>query len=258
MIRSGNPALKESTFLDLGSGTVVSRDAGAMTLNGTVNKTGILLLLSVLTAAFAWTQSVVTGPDGTAMVAPGVTIYALGGAIGGFILAMVTVFKKTWSPVTAPLYALVEGFFLGAISAVFELKYPGIVFQAVVLTFGTLGALLAAYRSGLIRATENFKLGVVAATGGIALVYLVSMGLRLFGKDIPLIHESGLVGIGFSLFVVVIAALNLVLDFDFIESGVEAGAPKYMEWYGAFGLMVTLVWLYIEFLRLLAKLQSRD
>ena len=258
MIRSGNPALKESTFLDLGSGTVVSRDAGAMTLNGTVNKTGILLLLSVLTAAFAWTQSVVTGPDGTAMVAPGVTIYALGGAIGGFILAMVTVFKKTWSPVTAPLYALVEGFFLGAISAVFELKYPGIVFQAVVLTFGTLGALLAAYRSGLIRAKENFKLGVVAATGGIALVYLVSMGLRLFGKDIPLIHESGLVGIGFSLFVVVIAALNLVLDFDFIESGVEAGAPKYMEWYGAFGLMVTLVWLYIEFLRLLAKLQSRD
>ena len=258
MIRSGNPALKESTFLDLGSGTVVSRDAGAMTLNGTVNKTGILLLLSVLTAAFAWTQSVVTGPGGTAMGAPGVTVYAVGGASGGFILAMVTVFKKTWSPVTAPLYALVEGFFLGAISAVFELKYPGIVFQAVVLTFGTLGALLAAYRSGLIRATENFKLGVVAATGGIALVYLVSMGLRLFGKDIPLIHESGLVGIGFSLFVVVIAALNLVLDFDFIESGVEAGAPKYMEWYGAFGLMVTLVWLYIEFLRLLAKLQSRD
>ena len=257
MIRSGNPALKESTFLDLGSGTVVSRDAGAMTLNGTVNKTGILLLLSVLTAAFAWTQSVVTGPDGTAMVAPGVTIYALGGAIGGFILAMVTVFKKTWSPVTAPLYALVEGFFLGAISAVFELKYPGIVFQAVVLTFGTLGALLAAYRSGLIRATENFKLGVVAATGGIALVYLVSMGLRLFGKDIPLIHESGLVGIGFSLFVVVIAALNLVLDFDFIENATEKGAPKYMEWYGAFGLMVTLVWLYLEFLRLLSKLQSR-
>ena len=257
MIRSGNPALKESTFLDLGSGTVVSRDAGAMTLNGTVNKTGILLLLSVLTAAFAWTQSVVTGPDGTAMVAPGVTIYALGGAIGGFILAMVTVFKKTWSPVTAPLYALVEGFFLGAISAVFELKYPGIVFQAVVLTFGTLGALLAAYRSGLIRATENFKLGVVAATGGIALVYLVSMGLRLFGKDIPLIHESGLVGIGFSLFVVVIAAMNLVLDFDFIENATEKGAPKYMEWYGAFGLMVTLVWLYLEFLRLLSKLQSR-
>ena len=251
-MRSGNPTLKESTFLDLGSGTVVSRDGEAMTLNGTVNKTGILLLLAVLTGAFAWSQVEVTAEGATGMG------YLWGGLIGGFVLALVTTFKKAWAPVTAPLYALVEGFFLGAISAVFELKYPGIVFQAVVLTFGTLGALLAAYRSGLIRATENFKLGVVAATGGIALVYLVSMGLRLFGKDIPLIHESGLVGIGFSLFVVVIAALNLVLDFDFIESGVEAGAPKYMEWYGAFGLMVTLVWLYIEFLRLLAKLQSRD
>ena len=142
-MRSGNPALSESTFLDLASGSVVTHPDQAMTLNGTVNKTGILLLLSVLTAAFAWTQSVVTGPDGTAMVAPGVTIYALGGAIGGFILAMVTVFKKTWSPVTAPLYALVEGFFLGAISAVFELKYPGIVFQAVVLTFGIGQGILA-------------------------------------------------------------------------------------------------------------------
>ena len=259
MIRSGNPALKESTFLDLGSGTVVSRDAGAMTLNGTVNKTGILLLLSVLTAAFAWTQSVVTGPDGTAMVAPGVTIYALGGAIGGFILAMVTVFKKTWSPVTAPLYALVEGFFLGAISALYSHLYEGIVFQAVGLTFGTLAALLLAYRSGLIKATENFKLGVVAATGGIALLYLINIGMRAFGfGGMGFIHDSGLIGIAFSGFVVVIAALNLVLDFDFIENGVEKGAPKYMEWYAAFGLLVTLVWLYLEILRLLSKLQSRN
>ena len=256
MIRSGNPALKESTFLDLGSGAVVSRDAGAMTLNGTVNKTGILLLLSVLTAAFAWNQSIVMGPDGPA-VAPGVVGYMLGGAIGGFILAMVTIFKKTWAPVTAPLYALVEGFFLGSISAVYELRFDGIVFQAVLLTFGTLFALLMAYRSGLIKATENFKLGVVAATGGIALVYLATIVLGFFNINIPLIHESGMVGIGFSLFVIVIAALNLVLDFDFIENGVEQGAPKYMEWYGAFGLMVTLVWLYIEFLRLLSKLNSR-
>ena len=257
MIRSGNPALKESTFLDLGSGAVVSRDAGAMSLNGTVNKTGILLLLSVLTAAFAWNQSIVMGADGVATVAPGVVGYMLGGAIGGFILAMVTVFKKTWAPVTAPLYALVEGFFLGSISAMYELRFDGIVFQAVLLTFGTLFALLMAYRSGLIKATENFKLGVVAATGGIALVYLASIVLGFFGINIPLIHESGIVGIGFSLFVIVIAALNLVLDFDFIENGVEQGAPKYMEWYGAFGLMVTLVWLYIEFLRLLSKLNSR-
>ena len=251
-MRSGNPALKESTFLDLGSGTVVSRADGAMTLNGTINKTGLLLLLAVITAAFAWNQVEIT--------AEGMTggLYVWGGLIGGFILAMVTVFKKQWAPVTAPMYALVEGFFLGGISAVFEAKYPGIAFQAVLLTFGTLFALLMAYRSGLIKATENFKLGVVAATGGIALVYLATIVLGFFGIDIPMIHDNGIVGIGFSLFVVVIAALNLVLDFDFIESGVEAGAPKYMEWYGAFGLMVTLVWLYIEFLRLLSKLQSRN
>lgn len=257
MIRSGNPALKESTFLDLGSGAVVSRDAGAMSLNGTVNKTGMLLLLAVLTAAFAWSQSITVGADGSPTVAPGVMGYMLGGAIGGFILALITVFKKTWAPVTAPLYALVEGFFLGSISAMYELRFDGIVFQAVLLTFGTLFALLMAYRSGLIKATENFKLGVVAATGGIALVYLATIVLGFFNINIPLIHESGLVGIGFSLFVIVIAALNLVLDFDFIENGVEQGAPKYMEWYGAFGLMVTLVWLYIEFLRLLSKLNSR-
>lgn len=251
MIRSGNPALKESTFLDLGSGTVVSRDGAAMTLNGTVNKTGILLLLCVITAAFAWMQ--VSSPAGVANTG----IYVWGGAIGGLVLALVTTFKKTWAPVTAPLYALVEGFFLGAISAMFELRFPGIVFQAVLLTFGTLFALLFAYRSGLIKATENFKLGVVAATGGIFLVYLATIVLGFFGINIPMIHDNGIVGIGFSLFVVVIAALNLVLDFDFIENGVEQGAPKYMEWYGAFGLMVTLVWLYIEFLRLLSKLQSR-
>lgn len=253
-MRSANPALKESTFLDLGSGTVVSRDGDTMTINGTVNKTGFLLLLTVLTAAFAWSQTV--GADG--QPAPGFGIYAWGGAIGGFVIAMVTIFKKTWAPVTAPLYALVEGFFLGAISALFNAYYEGIVMQAVLLTFGTLFAMLFAYRSGLVRATENFRLGVVAATGGIALVYLATIVLGFFGIQIPMIHESGIVGIGFSLFVVVIAALNLVLDFDFIESGAEQGAPKYMEWYGAFGLMVTLVWLYVEFLRLLAKLQGRD
>lgn len=236
MMRSGNPALKESTFLDLGSGTVVSRDGGAMTLNGTINKTGILLLLTVLTAAFSWNQAL--GPDG--LPAPGFAVYMWGGAIGGLVLALITVFKKTWSPVTAPLYALVEGFFLGAISAVYNAQFGGIVMQAVMLTFGILFALLFAYRSGLIKATENFKLGVVAATGGIALVYLATIALGFFGIKIPLIHESGLIGIGFSLFVVVIASLNLVLDFDFIETGVEQGAPKYMEWYGAFGLMSTL------------------
>jgi len=253
-MRSGNPALSESTFLDLGSGSVVSRGTDAMSINGTVNKTGLLLLLAVLTAAFAWNNTLTS----TGELAPAAMFYLWGGLIAGLILSLVTIFKKTWAPVSAPLYALAEGFFLGAISAVYEARFDGIVFQAVILTFGTLFALLFAYRSGLIKATENFKLGVVAATGGIALVYLATIVLGLFNIQIPFIHESGLIGIGFSLFVVVIAALNLVLDFDFIESGVEAGAPKYMEWYAAFGLMVTLVWLYLEFLRLLSKLQSRD
>jgi uncharacterized YccA/Bax inhibitor family protein len=251
MLRSSNPALKDSTFLDLSSGSVVAGDQGTMSLNGTVNKTGMLLLMTVLTAAFAWSQTMTP----TGEVAPGAMGYLLGGGIGGFILAMVTIFKKEWSPVTAPLYALVEGLFLGAISAIYNAQFQGIVLQAVMLTFGIMFALLFAYRSGLIKATENFKLGVAAATGGIALIYIATIVLGLFGIKIPFIHDSGLIGIGFSLFVVVVASLNLVMDFDFIESGVEAGAPKYMEWYGAFGLMVTLVWLYLELLRLLSKLR---
>ena len=254
MFRSGNPALKDSTFLDLSSGSMVAGDAGTMSLNGTVNKTGLLLLLTVLTAAFAWSKTMTA----TGEVAPGAMIYLIGGAIGGLVLALVTTFKKEWAPVTAPMYALVEGFFLGSISAIYNAQFQGIVLQAIMLTFGIMFALLFAYRSGLIKATENFKLGVAAATGGIFVIYLATIVLRMFDINIPYIHESGLIGIGFSLFVVVIASLNLVLDFDFIENGVEAGAPKYMEWYGAFGLMVTLVWLYLELLRLLAKLQSRD
>ena len=178
--------------------------------------------------------------------------------IGGLIVAILTIFKKHLSPITAPIYALLEGVALGGLSAFFESMYPGIVFQAVTLTFGVLFALLFAYRSGLIKVTQNFRMGVVAATGGIAIVYLVSWLMNMFtGSGISMIHESGWMGIGFSAFVVVIAALNLVLDFDFIEAGAKQGAPKYMEWYGAFGLTVTLVWLYIEILRLLSKLRSR-
>jgi len=253
-MRSGNPALSESTFLDLGSGTV-SSSTDVMTLTGTVNKTGILLVLSLITAAFSWSQvdfGAGTQPNGV------FNLYLWGGLIGGLVFALITIFKKEWSPVTAPLYALFEGLFLGAISALYNHVYNGIVMQAVLLTFGTLFALLFAYRSGLIKATEKFKSGVIAATGGIALVYLATLVLGFFGINIPLIHNSGLIGIGFSLFVVVIAALNLILDFDFIETGVEQRAPKYMEWYGAFGVMVTLVWLYLEFLRLLSKLLSDD
>ena len=252
-MRSGNPVLSDSTFLDLGSGAVLSRPADAMTLNGTIAKTGFLLFLTVLTAAFAWNQSI--SPAGPTAAAP---IYMWGGVIGGLIVAFITIFKKQWSPVTAPLYALLEGFFLGAISAVFAHLYEGIVMQAVMLTFGTLFAMLFAYHSGMIKVTQKFRAGVVAATGGIMLIYLATIGLGFFGINIPYIHESGLIGIGFSLFVVVIAAMNLVLDFDLIETGVSHGAPKYMEWFGGFALLVTLIWLYVEFLRLLAKLQSRD
>ena len=251
-MRSGNPALSESTFLDLGSGTVVRRDADAMSLNGTVNKTAFLLVLVLATSMFTWSKAY-------AGAGAGLMPWVWGGAIGGLVLALVTVFKKQWAPVTAPLYAAVEGLFIGAISAVFEQRFPGIVVQAVGLTFGTMAALLVAYRSGLIKATENFKLGVVAATGGIALLYLVNIGMGLLGfEGMGFIHDSGWMGIGFSAVVVVVAALNLVLDFDFIEQGVEQGAPKYMEWYAAFGLLVTLVWLYLEILRLLSKLQSRN
>ena len=247
MMRSGNPALSAKTFQNLVPATAMQGET--MTLQGTVNKTGISLLLCVASASWTWNMYV-TNP---AVVMP----FLLGGAIGGFIVAMVTVFKKTWSPVTVPVYALLEGLFLGAISAMFEQMYPGIVIQAVGLTFGTLFALLFAYKSGLIKATENFKLGVVAATGAVGVIYMATIVLGFFGTSIPYIHESGTVGILFSLAVVVIAALNLVLDFDFIETGVEKGAPKYMEWYGAFGLLVTLIWLYLEMLRLLAKLNSR-
>lgn len=246
-MRSGNPVLGQNTFLDVGSGRVVGGDAQTMSINGTVNKTGLMLLLLVAAAAFTWSRF--TGPEAMPQVLP----WLMTGAIGGFIVALITVFKKTWAPVTAPAYAVLEGLFLGGFSAMMELRFPGIVMQAVGLTFGTLFALLLAYRSGLIRATENFKLGVVAATGGIALLYLADIALGFFGHPVGFIHQSGWLGIGFSAFVVVIAALNLVLDFDFIEHGVAQGAPKYMEWYAAFGLMVTLVWLYLELLRLLSK-----
>jgi len=247
MMRTANPALHGETF------KISETDGNVMTLSGTVNKTGLLLLFAVSTAYWSWH---VYGNDlaaGTNKVAG----LMIGGVIGGLIAAIVTVLKKQWAPVTAPIYALLEGLFLGAISAMFNAQYPGIVVQAVGLTIGTLAFLLVAYKSGLIKPTENFKLGIVAATGGIGIVYLVSIILGMFGVNIPVIFGNSLIGIGFSVFVVVIAALNLVLDFDFIEHGAEIGAPKYMEWYAAFGLMVTLVWLYIEILRLLAKMQSR-
>ncbi len=245
-MRTSNPALNAKTFERFGPG--VGAGTEPMTIEGTVNRTAFLLLLLVATATWTWSQTAAGVPVGG---------YLLGGILGGLVVAIITIAKPVWAPVTAPIYALLEGLALGAISAYFQAQFPGIVIQAVALTFGVLFALLLAYRSGLIPVTENFRLGVVAATGGIALFYLVAIGLSFFNVHVPFLHEGSWLGIGFSVFVVVIAALNLVLDFDFIEKGAEQGAPKVMEWYAAFGLIVTLVWLYLEILRLLSKVRSR-
>jgi len=257
LMKTSNPALGENTFRDLSGaqyGGVID-ESTRMTLNGTVNKTGILLLCAIATAAWTW-HTFLQSRD-----MADVTPLMIVGALGGLIVAMVTIFKKEWSPVTAPIYALLEGLVLGSLSAFMELRYPGIAIQAVSLTFGTLFVLLLAYRSGLIPVTQKLRMGIVAATGGIAVFYLLEMLLSLFHAGFGVfaaVNGSGIIGIGFSLFVVAIAALNLVLDFDFIERGVQYGAPKYMEWYGAFGIIVTLVWLYLEILRLLSKLRSRN
>jgi uncharacterized YccA/Bax inhibitor family protein len=255
LMKTSNPALGDKTFQDLANrgqfgGLIDATDR--MTLSGTVNKTGILLLCSLATACYTWRQFLVSRDASSVGGLMGL------GLIGGFIVAMVTIFKQQWAPVTAPIYALLEGLALGGISAMSELRYPGIGIEAVSLTFGTLFVLLAAYRSGLIQVTDKFRLGIVAATGGIAVFYVLQMVLGIFGVHFTSINGATPVGILFSLFVVAIAALNLVLDFDFIERGVSVGAPKYMEWYGAFGIMVTLVWLYLEMLRLLSKMRSRN
>jgi uncharacterized YccA/Bax inhibitor family protein len=238
-LRSGNPVLSKSTFINTGS---ISEK---MTINGTVNKTAISLLLLVGTGYMTFTS-----------INPAILI---GCGIGGFIVAIITVFKKEWAPITVPIYATLEGGALGGISFMYNSLYDGIVTNAIFLTVGILLSLLTAYRSGLIKPTENFKLGIVAATGGIAIVYLINFVMGFFGSSMGImqIDNASPMSIGFSVIVVIIAALNLVLDFDFIEEASEKGAPKYMEWYGAFGLLVTLIWLYLEILRLLAKLNSR-
>jgi len=254
LLKTSNPALGEKTFNNLsGAGFGGAIDAAnRMSLSGTVNKTGILLICAFATAAYTWYRFTVTRDPAD------VSGLLLLGVFGGFICAMVTVFKKEWAPITAPIYALLEGLFLGGVSALFDLRYPGIAIQAVGLTFGVLFVLLLAYSSRIIRVNDKMRLGIIAATGGIAVFYLVQMVMGFFGVHLIAINSGGAIGIGFSLLVCAIAALNLVLDFDFIERGVAYGAPKYMEWYGAFGMMVTLVWLYLEILRLLSKMRSRQ
>ena len=241
-LRSGNPALSKNTFKNF---TTTSTDR--MSLEGTVNKTIISLMILLSTAYYTYSN--------------GDLSYVMIGFIVGLILAITTIFKKEWAPYTVPLYAAFEGLALGGISHIYmeQFPYSGIVQQAIFLTFGIFGSLLFAYKTKIIKASENFKLGVFAATSGIFIVYLISFIMSFFGAGLSIMNpmNSSLMSIGFSIFVVIIASLNLVLDFDFIEEGVEQGAPKFMEWYAVFGLLVTLIWLYLEILRLLAKLQSR-
>ena len=242
-MRTSNPALNQSTFDNFGAYAVERSDV--MTLQGTATKTAMLVVLLSASAGFVWHELRHAG--GIAGVMP----YVVGGLVVSLIVGIAMCFRPQWSALLAPVYAVGEGAVMGAISAAYEAQFDGIVIQAICLTLGTLFSLLTAYRTGIIKATENFKLGVFAATGGIALMYLAMMVLSLFRVDLPFLR-SGWMGIAISAFVVIVAALNLVLDFDFIEEAAKNGAPKYCEWYGAYGLMVTLVWLYVEILRLIA------
>ena len=249
LFKSGNPTLSENKFRD----TVINigTNEDAMTLSGTLNKFGFMFLMLMGSAFYSWKEVIGNGED--------VKVMVFGGAIGGFVIALVLMFKREWSPFLAPLYALLEGLFIGAISAMFNLAYDGIVLQAVGLTFGVGISMYFLYSFRIIKATEKFKSIIMTATMGIAVFYLIVWVMRMFGFDnMAFIHEGSTFGILFSLFVVVIAAMNLILDFDMIEQGASMGAPKYMEWYGAFGLMVTFVWLYLEILRLLSKISSRN
>lgn len=244
LFQSNNPVLKESTF----EKAALDQSDSVMTIRGTVNKISFLLLMLMAAAVYSW---------GIFFRGENVMPFVWGGAIGGFVLALVIIFKKEWAPYLAPAYALAEGLFLGAISAIYSNLYEGIVLQAVGLTFGTFIGMLILYRARIIRATEKFRSIVFTATAGIAIFYLIAIGLRMFNINIPFLHEGSTIGIIFSLVVVAIAALNLILDFDMIENGAAQGAPKYFEWYASFGLLVTLVWLYLEILRLLSKLSRR-
>lgn len=244
LFQSNNPVLNEKVLQKAGS----SSSEGTMTINGTIGKMSFLLLMVMAAAVYAW---------GVPARQQDVMPFLIGGGLGGFVLAMVIIFKKEWSPYLAPAYALAEGLFLGTISVLYSQVYEGIVLQAVVLTFGTFAAMLVLYKTRVIRATEKFKSIILTATMGIAFFYLIAFVLGMFNINIPFLHEGSTIGIIFSLVVVAIAALNLILDFDLVETGVAQGAPKYFEWYASFGLLVTLVWLYLEILRLLSKLNKR-
>lgn len=247
IFRSSNPTLSDKIF----DSETASSSEGTMTLMGTVDKLFILTGLMLATACYTW--HLMTDPSTLAQAGA----FALAGVLLGFVVGLVVCFKRSWSGFLAPIYAALQGLALGAISAMYERAYNGIVIQSLGLTIGTLLILLFAYRSRLIKVTDHLRLGIVSATGAIVLLYVAEMVLNLFGIQIPYINDAGPIGIGFSVLVVFIASMNFVLDFDFIERGCNDGAPKYMEWYGAFGLLVTLIWVYLEILKLMSKLRRR-
>jgi uncharacterized YccA/Bax inhibitor family protein len=250
IFKGGNPAMSEKTFEQ-----VQHFEGEVMTVKGTMNKFGLMFIMLLGGASFTWSMFYQAGAE---KVMP----WMWGSLIGGFIVSLVIIFKKTWAPFLALGYGLLQGLFLGAVSAFYDFafadKYPSIIMHAVLLTFGCAAAMYVLYHTGVIKATNTFKKVIFTATAGIAFFYLISIVLRLFGIQMPFLHDNGPIGIGISLFIVAIAALNLVLDFDMMNEGAQQGAPKYFEWYCAFGLMVTIVWLYLEILRLLGKLNSRD
>ena len=222
-----------------------------MTVNGTVSATGVLLVLLVATGVIGW--NAVDAPfEGAAVEIPGWFFLPLIGALGA---AIATIIKPGWARITAPLYALLEGLVVGAISKLYESAFDGIVLQAAASTVGVLAVMLFLYATRIIKVTDKLRMGIVMATGAIALVYVLNMVLRLFGTEVPFLHDTGTVGILISVAIVAVASFNLLLDFDFVERGVAARAPKQTEWYAGFGLVLTLVWLYLELLRLLSKLQ---
>lgn len=244
-MRSGNPLLRDNIFVQSGSAEK------PMTLAGTINKTALLLAMSLITAVWMWQRFMQLQDPAPLMP------WVMGGAVAGLVFALITCFAQRAAWITAPVYALCEGLVLGGLSAIYEIRYPGLVMQAVTLTFATLACMLVAYRTGLIRVTQRFRACLVAATGAIALVYLVNMVMSMFGHPLTFLNASSPLGIGISLVITGVAAFNLVLDFDFIATGVQRGAPRHMEWYAAFSVLATLIWLYIEMLRLLSKLRSR-
>lgn len=253
LFKSGNPALQEKKFNSTVLESVLINE-NAMTVKGTMQKFGILFLMVLATSVYSWREF---SEGGSAMP----LIYI--GAIGGFVVALVLIFKQQWSPYLAPLYALLEGLFLGAVSSMYNFAFadvaPNIIINAVGLTFSVVAAMYLLYSFRIIKATQKFKSIVMAATMGIAIFYLITWIMHFAGmQSLPFLHQGSAIGIGFSLLVTALAALNLIIDFDMIENGAAMGAPKYMEWYGAFGLLVTIVWLYLEILRLLSKLSSRD